>query len=231
MAPLADPQQRCEDLIRLLAHDLRNPLTAVQLNGQLLEQAAQAAGLAKHHRWARLVVEAARRINDLVGKLVEAERLRAGSVPLARETVLLTELVPDVVAALGEDGGRFCLRLLPEAPAISGDRVRLGQALTHLLRVVAAEADPDSAIAVALAARDDRVTCSIRAPRPRQALGPDGSGAPPAGHGILEHFARTVVECHGGALRLHDEAAAFTYEVALPAAPAIPQRSVHSPTP
>ena len=223
MAPAADPHARHEEFVRLIAHDLRNPLTAVQLNGQLIEQAALHAGLDKQRRWARLVVDAARRIDDLLGKLVEAERIRSGQMALAQETVVLTQLLPDVLSGMGEDAARVRVRVPPEPLAIPGDRARIGQALAVLVRVAGQEADPDSDITVELSAGAGTVGCAIRGGRWRQ--GPDHGtpAASPVGRGILEHFARTIVECHGGTLRAEvGDDSAFGYDVTLPAAPEEP---------
>lgn len=223
MAAAAHPSTHLDELVRLIAHDLRNPLTAVQLNGQLLEQAAAQAGLEKQRRWAGLVVDGARRMDDLLGKLVESERLRSGQMALARETVVLTRLVPDVVLSLGERAAPARVLSPPEPLAVPGDRNRIGQALAVLARLAAQEADPDAEITIEVAARDGMVACSIRAPRPRRAADGEDPPASPGPRGILEHFARSVVECHGGTLRLQRaDDAGLSYEMELPSAPPEP---------
>ncbi len=224
MASAADPRERYEEVVRLIAHDLRNPLSAVQLTGQLIEQASALAGHEKQRRWARVVVEAARRMDDMVGKLVEAERIRSGALPLLRQTVALTGVLPDVVAGLAPEGAKARVVLPAEAVYCSGDRARIGQALAVLLRLAGQEVDPGREVVVEVWARGDRVGCAIRAPRalrPSDGNRPDGASVGAiGGRNILEHFARTVVECHDGTMRTEAADEAFGYEVTFPAAAA-----------
>ena len=76
---MAKQKDASEPVIRLVSHDLRNPLTAVQLNAQLIERAAVREGREKEARWAGLIAAAARRMDGMIVQLVEAERLRSGS--------------------------------------------------------------------------------------------------------------------------------------------------------
>src|SRR5664279_604207 len=65
-------------VIRLISHDLRNPLTAVQLNAQLIERGASRDGREKDQRWASLIVSATRRLDTMLQQLAEAEHIRSG---------------------------------------------------------------------------------------------------------------------------------------------------------
>jgi signal transduction histidine kinase len=74
--------------IRLIAHDLRSPLTAMQLNAQLIERAASQDARAKEQRWATLIASAARRMDRMIQLLVDAERIRSGRIELGRERIV-----------------------------------------------------------------------------------------------------------------------------------------------
>lgn len=206
MEPDADAGARTEELVRLIAHDLRNPLTSVQLNGQLIERAAARDGLVKQERWARLIVEAARRMDDLLGKLVECERIRAGRLALPLGAVDLHELVREVgstatvpVAWTGAD-----------APtAVHANRARLAQSFAALVGLATQEADRDAGLHIAVDTDGDRGRCTIRVPRRAPDAAEPMADAPPAvppgntgGQAIVLHHARTLIESHGGTLEV-----------------------------
>lgn len=225
MQPDAEGQARTEQLVRLIAHDLRNPLTAVQLNGQLIERAAARDGQAKQERWAHLIVEAARRMDDLLGKLVECERIRSGRIPMPLAKVRLDELVRELVAAtphpVAVTGG-------DAATVVRGNRVRLAQAIESLLALAAQEADHGTRIRIELDTDGGRARCALLVPRPAAdaAVAPDDGPTPAAPHppantggqAIILHHAQTVIESHGGTLevlRAPDHETRFTITLPL----------------
>lgn len=222
---MAKDDEIVESVIRVIAHDLKNPLAAVRLNAQLIEREAAQAGHAKEARWAALIVAAARRMDTMLGQLVEAERLRAGRIKLALAPLVVGELLREVMAEAGATFAPDRVRLtLPDQPVVvSADRVRLGRALGSLLGLVMREAAGDAWTSVEVEARDGEVRCSIRAPR---FSGEDPSGATSAGEappvepggGLVLHVARTVIECHGGSLRAAaDGPLAIGFDLRLPA--------------
>jgi K+-sensing histidine kinase KdpD len=213
---VAKDDEACAAVIRLLSHDLRNPLTAVQLNAQLIERAAAGAGREQEQRWAALITGAARRMDTMIQQLVEAERLRMGQVKLAPLPIVLAEMLHEVQALSSAACAPHPIRLaLPETPVtISVDRPRLGRALTNLLRLTAQVADDTAEVTVQAAAREGGVACTIHAPRPA------ALGARPADAdlGIAFHTARILIECHGGSLRaLTDAPEPVGFALVLPA--------------
>jgi signal transduction histidine kinase len=221
MAGSSEPLERCEQLIRLIAHDLRNPLTAVKLNGQLIEQAAARDGQEKQRRWASAIVDSARRMDEMLQSLVEAECVRSGKIALPRESVALNQLLPDLLIEQGAviDAPRIRLRLPAEPAVVVGDRSRLGQALAFLLRLAAQEVDAAAEILVEVEARAGDIRCVIRASRSPRATPWAMAELPaaPAGQAIPLHVARTVIACHRGSLRICDpDGSTLEYEVVLP---------------
>ena len=237
MTSPSESNERWEQVIRLLAHDLRNPLTAVQLNAQLIEQEASRAGHAKEQRWATLIVGAARRMEDMLQQLVEAERIRLGKIHLARESVALDQLWRAMLAS-GEtdlDASRIESDL-PERPVVvSADRRRLRQAIHALVRVALQEAG-GAAVAVGVQGDSREARLRIRAPRPPEVLAGDvagsGSGEPEgkgSGQAIAQHVARTIVECHGGRMQVgRGEEASLTFALVLPLAETTEASAAHT---
>jgi hypothetical protein len=93
-----------------------------------------------------------------------------------------------------------------------------------LLHLAVQEGNSAAEIRVEPWARDGNVGCSIGVPRAVPLPdGPPGGTCPrsPFGHGIPMHFARTVIECHGGTLRVElGDQSTLGYEIALPSRPA-----------
>jgi K+-sensing histidine kinase KdpD len=226
MASHAYTNERWEQVIRLISHDLRNPLTAVKLSAQLIEQEASKAGHAKELRWATIIVRAAGRMDDMLQRLVEAERIRLGKIQLATEPVVLDELCREILAG-GEpdlDGGRIQATLPKESVIVPADPKYIRQALLSLLRVALQEAG-NALVAVEVQAEGQVARLWIRAPRPPEvpadaaSSGSGDAGGRGSGQAIAQHVARTVIECHGGCLQItRGEDGSLTFALALPLA-------------
>lgn len=219
--------ERYGQVIRLISHDLRNPLTAVQLNAQLIEREASRDGREKDQRWASLIVSAARRLDTMLQQLAEAERIRSGRTKLALTPLVFNLFLSELLAGTVPDLEATRIQVtLPQASlAVSADRVRLGQALSNLLRLALQQTATAAAVMIEVVGNDQDVSCVIRVPHVPEATvegGRPGEGttAARAGQcdGIALHVARTLIECQGGTLRITNSAdAALVFEIALPA--------------
>jgi K+-sensing histidine kinase KdpD len=226
MASHADTNERWEQVIRLISHDLRNPLTAVKLSAQLIEQEAARAGHAKEQRWATTIVRAAGRMDDMLQRLVEAERIRLGKIQLARQPVVLDELCREILSR-GEpdlDGSRIQATLPEESVVVPADPQYIRQAILSLLRIALQEAGR-MLVAVGVEAQGREARLWIRAPCPPEvpvdaaSSGSGDAGGRGSGQAIAQHVARTVIECHGGCLQItRGEDGSLTFALALPLA-------------
>ncbi len=199
-----------EEMVRLLSHDLRNPLTAVQLNAQLLERAAAQQGRHKEQRLAGHIASAVRHLDEMLRQMVEAERLRSGRIPLAFEEVDLAAWLPGLLAKpdVGLDPGRVHLAGSGPCPLVRADPKWLGQAVLGLVRLALQEADEQAGVGLALRAAASEVSCTVCAPATPGAHA--ASSVLPAGtaartgpsQGITLYFARAILEAHGGGLQV-----------------------------
>ncbi len=64
-------------MIAILGHDMRAPLTAVQLQAQRIEGASDAAATAKIQSLAQRITHGVKRIDEMIGSLIEADRVEA----------------------------------------------------------------------------------------------------------------------------------------------------------
>jgi len=202
---------------------LPNPLTAIQLNAQLIEQSALRDGREKEQRWASFIVSSTRRLDGMLRQLGEAERIRSGQIQLAIEPLCFEQFLRQLLDGSGADISRERVHLTSARTslALSADRSRLGQAMLNVLLLALQQADVPARVTVDARYREGEISCTVTAPVPPElaTATAEGRAATPAGcEGISLHVARTLIECHGGKLRVAEGADhALVFEIALPA--------------
>jgi PAS domain S-box-containing protein len=125
-----------EEILGVVAHDLRNPLNTIMLQLQLMrrrDDGAQGAGEQMIER----IRKAAMRMNRLIEDLLDVVRIDASALSLERDCVparsLLTELVESQREAASHASLHLHLDLPGELPELWADHDRLLQALENLL--------------------------------------------------------------------------------------------------
>jgi PAS domain S-box-containing protein len=129
-----------DDFLSVASHELKTPLTSLQLQLQLLWRSLPETDADGHPHPARKRIEATRRpaerLHQLVNNLLDVSRIRAGRLALERETVDFAALLQDVVNRSEADAaGAGCkLVLRADSPVVGRwDRLRLEQVVTNLL--------------------------------------------------------------------------------------------------
>ncbi len=123
-----------EEFLSAAAHDLRTPLTVVLGQAELLERRLERdptapidpAGISR-------LAREARRLRDLVGELLDAQRLELGGVAVESVPTDLRDVVEGVQARLHERGIDLKTKLPAEPVTVSVDPARLGQVLDNLV--------------------------------------------------------------------------------------------------
>ena len=122
------------EVARRLAHEIKNPLTPIQLAAERLEaklgpklEAEDARALS---RGTETIVTQVAALKNMVDEFREYARL-----PTPRlEALDLNALMRDVLALYEESGTRVESRLEPDLPAVKGDRNQLRQVIHNLLQ-------------------------------------------------------------------------------------------------
>lgn len=206
-----------DEFLSIASHELRTPVTALQLQLQLLQRAAQRS-IAQLPQLLEDKVEAlerqTRRIALLVNELLDVSRMRLGRLELRYEPLELAAVVREAVEHLRGEIQRSgsAVELDLRAPADGRyDRMRMEQVLTNLLVnaakfgqgrpiTVGVDADPVSA----------RVTVADRgigiAPEAQERVFERFERAVPSEHfgglGLGLYIARQIVAAHGGEIRV-----------------------------
>jgi two-component system, sensor histidine kinase len=126
--------QMRDEFLSIASHELKTPLTALQLHLQLLVQKLQ--GTQRERDLAESSLRDTRRLARLLDELLDLTRIRLNKLELKRERCNLAALAMDVVAQFSAEAARAGSQLHyePGAPVMgSCDPVRISQVLTNLV--------------------------------------------------------------------------------------------------
>jgi signal transduction histidine kinase len=225
---LASRMRSLVHVYRVLAHDLKAPLNAMQLTLELLADAAGhdagTDGRARRQRHVEVLREELARLNRILQTMLDQkEPMDAGS-----HVFDLREVIREIVVLLAPQarGQRVEMRIqLPEgAVSLQGYRDRLKQALLNIA-INGLEAMPGGGCLA--------IDLDAQGPGARVRIADTGAGIPPelldendqidattkkSGSGIGLYVARLVVESHGGEILVQSEpgtGACFTVNLPL----------------
>lgn len=122
-------------LLESVSHDLRTPLAAIRAAaGALLDEPG--SGPADERREiAQSIDDEARRMDRLVGNLLDVSRIEAGGVTVDLQPYVLDDLVAATVQRFGPQlaGDLLEVRIPPDLPYVLADALLLDQVLTNLI--------------------------------------------------------------------------------------------------
>jgi signal transduction histidine kinase len=124
-----------EQLLAIVAHDLRNPLTTIKIAAFALAQ--DLAGAARPRRRAEIIQRSARRMENLIRDLVDATSIEHGGVQLTIQDTHIAAIVRETVDMFTPQATEKRVIIetapFPAAPTIECDRERLLQVLGNLM--------------------------------------------------------------------------------------------------
>ena len=205
-------------LLRLALHELRNPLTSVQLNGQLLEQALGQPGLEKERRLAGMIVSSARKLDTLTQDLADVARLRGGQLVADARAHDLSRLLPEILSRLGEslDSSRIRLAISPGPVPILADARRLERVLSNLLSIGLRHAASQADIELRVTASRSEIVFDVIGPLCSNLPKPSSVAPSDSTLGLGFVVARLMVEAHGGRLEVQDLDGVLVLRFSLP---------------
>jgi PAS domain S-box-containing protein len=199
-----------DDVLGMVAHDLRNPLGAIRMNAQLLRH-RESDALPGSRSPADAIDRAASRMDRLIADLLDIVRLEAGGLSIEPVWVRAASVVADALdaqrAPAVSTSGTLHAELPPDLPDLWADRDRLLQIFENLISNALKFIDAGGEVAVGATPRDGEVVfwvrdngCGISADdvshlfdRFWQARKSDRRGA-----GLGLPIVKGLVEAHGG---------------------------------
>jgi signal transduction histidine kinase len=227
-------QGRRHDALASVSHELRQPLSSIQLAAAILNKDASEA---TRERAARLILRSATRLGRLIDELADVTRLEADAIRVERTALCLQDSIraaADGVRPSIEQRQQYLLIDVGLDPPlwISGDAMRLEQVFGNLLSN-ASKYSPDGA-EISVTARAERgravvvvrdTGLGIRREMLEAIFDPfvRDSTAGGDGLGIGLTLVRSLVKEHGGHVAVHSDGpgrgSTFTIELPLVAAP------------
>ena len=224
-----------QEWITMVAHDLKQPLTAISAYAGMLLRRSQTADTTG---WSQKVLAGARRLERMIEDLLDASKIEARRLSIERRpTDLVAHLRAAIELAAAERPERAVeLTADEDVPLVLVDAARMDQVMGNLLLNAAKYGDPGAPIRVALSRRGAEVEIAVENRGPGihpddmqrlfqrfQRLSSGQSANAPSGTGLGLYICKGIVEAHGGRIWAQsqpNETTSFHFTLPLPDASA-----------
>jgi signal transduction histidine kinase len=225
-----------DDLMKMIVHDLKTPLTSIIATLEMLADGDLGAVTGSQQDALRDTENKAQELLRLIEDLLEVARIEETSISLDLEPLdpasLVHEIMNDWTLRLQQERASTTIEVAPEVPPFPGDRSLLKRVFGNLIQNSLIHSS--TAVELRIFARTD----------PRGVLftvADNGPGIPPQYHEVIFHkfervktpnvprvrssglglaFCRLVVEAHGGRIWVQSaEGAGSAFHILLPVRP------------
>jgi PAS domain S-box-containing protein len=230
---LRKANNRKDEYMAMLGHELRNPLSAIMYASELIKRDGTDASMMDHA--VEVLERQSNHMSRLVDGLLEVSRLAGGKVRLQPVTLNLRELVGDVLSDRAHLAAtsdlEICAQLDGEPIWVRVDRVRLAQVVDNLVANSLKFTPAGGSVSVTLSQSSEQAVICVRDtgigiatdaldqvfdPFHQQEQGIDRENG---GLGLGLAVARELIELHGGSIEAHsdgeDTGAEFVIRLAL----------------
>jgi PAS domain S-box-containing protein len=160
---LREADQRKDEFLAVLAHELRNPLAAIDNAAKVVHQSPADKEV---REWSLAVIERqVQQLGHLVDDLLDISRISRGKIQLRKELIdarPVVEVAGQVVQPVMTEKGHALEITIPEAPLpVEADPTRLEQILVNLLGNAAKFTDPGGRIALSARSKGREVVFRV----------------------------------------------------------------------
>lgn len=225
-------EQRKNDLVAYLAHDLKTPLTSVIGYLSLLDEAPDMPESQKE-RFTHIALDKAYRLEGLVNEFFEITRFNLQEIKLQKEDIdlyyMLVQMMDEFYPILSAKGNTAALQA-DESLTAYGDSVKLARVFNNILKNAAAYSTPNTEILIRAKQEEGRVIVSIQnhGPTiPAEKLAAifekfyrmdEARTSNTGGAGLGLAIAKEIVLAHGGTITAQSINEITTFTVTLPLA-------------
>jgi signal transduction histidine kinase len=208
--------QAREEVLHMVAHDLRNPLSTIGMTAELLIEMPVTEEQRQKH--ARTIARCGKSMNSLIQDLLDFARLEAGRIrvePVATEVDDLLEQVVELMQPIASAADvRFSVSGGSEVPPVSVDRERVARVFSNLIGNALKFTPPGGRVDVRTQLAGEEVRFSVA---------DNGPGIPPErvsqifesfwqanqddrrGIGLGLAISRHIIDAHGGRIGVQSE--------------------------
>ncbi|MFC0132994.1 hybrid sensor histidine kinase/response regulator [Massilia eurypsychrophila] len=211
--------QRQNEFLAMLAHELRNPLAPISFAGAMLGKIASPSPQLLHVQ--KIIARQVAHLSRLLDDLLDAARINSGKIALSRSTIPLAEQLvcaaETVQERIDERGQRLELHLPSDAIFLDADPVRLAQVFSNLLVNASKFTQDGGKITLCAWLAGDVVKITVAdngAGIPAEVIpsifslftqGPRTLARSEGGLGVGLNVVRNIVEMHGGTVEVSSE--------------------------
>jgi len=223
-------EQRRNELVAYLAHDIRTPLTSVIGYLSLLNESPDMPEEQKLKHLG-IALEKAYRLESLVNQFFEITQLNAQTKPLTKMPIdlyyMLAQMIEEFYPQLAASGKQAVIHV-PEDLTVSGDPDKLARVFSNILKNAAVYSTVNSMIDVTAKHKNDMIVIEFRnagsIPQDQLASIFDkftrldaarSSGTGGTGLGLA--IAKEIVALHGGRIYAQSDDSSTTFTIELPA--------------
>jgi two-component system sensor histidine kinase VanS len=225
-----EAENKKNEMVMYLAHDIRTPLTSVIGYLSLLDEAPDMPAEQKA-KYVGIALKKATRLEKLINEFFEITRYNTQQIKLKKENIdlyyMLVQLIDEFYPVLSAKGNSAVLHA-DETLTVYADSEKLARVFNNILKNAAAYSDPNTEILISAEKEQDKVIINFE--NHGQTIPPDQLSAifekfnrlddarksDTGGAGLGLSIADEIVRLHGGEIIAHSENDTITFTISLP---------------
>ena len=223
-------EQRKNDLVMYLAHDIRTPLTSVTGYLSLLAEVPDMPA-EQRAKYVRIALDKAYRLEKMMNEFFEITRYNLQQIHIRKERVdlyyMLVQLTDELLPVLSANGNSAIIRM-DENMTVAADPDKLARVFNNILKNAASYSLPNTEIVISAEEDEDVIRISFTNEGrtiPKEELSAlfekfyrldEARASSTGGTGLGLAIAKEIVALHGGTLSANSENSTVEFVVALP---------------
>ena len=225
-----DAEQRKNDLVVYLAHDIKTPLTSVIGYLSLLDEAPDMPPEQKS-KYVGITLEKAYRLEELINEFFEITRFNLQTIVLNKEKInllfMLQQMADEFYPMLAPQGKQISVNV-PDGLTLWGDADKLARVFNNILKNAIAYSDENSVIDISAAQQDENIVITFMNqgnPIPQTKIDTifekfyrldAARSSKTGGAGLGLAIAQEIVTAHDGTISVESNPENTTFTVKLP---------------